>query len=286
MDRWRALRWILIGLAALAIVASGAVTFLLTRPAGQGFIAAKLLEAINGGDVKVSVGSTDGTWPQHIVLNDIALRDAQGVWATIDHLDLRLQTAGLLRGRADVDSLAVNTLHVLRLPVSAPATGAAKPFDPTGTLRAMENIRVRRAEVAVLQIDAPVLGRALDVSLTASLMPDGGIPRLKAEARERTGQGRLALDARADRTAISGKLDGALDGYSADADMRAAYAGDVGGVVHFTCTDPCLDSADVDAVGVRTPATIKAAMAVEVFIIDSGYRSAEAKQDQREPLEL
>ena len=245
MDRWRALRWILIGLAALAIVASGAVTFLLTRPAGQGFIAAKLLEAINGGDVKVSVGSTDGTWPQHIVLNDIALRDAQGVWATIDHLDLRLQTAGLLRGRADVDSLAVNTLHVLRLPVSAPATGAAKPFDPTGTLRAMENIRVRRAEVAVLQIDAPVLGRALDVSLTASLMPDGGIPRLKAEARERTGQGRLALDARADRTAISGKLDGALDGYSADADMRAAYAGDVGGVVHFTCTDPCLDSADV-----------------------------------------
>jgi len=25
---------------------------------------------------------------------------------------------------------------------------------------------------------------------------------------------------------------------------------------------------------------------VEVFIIDSGYRSAEAKQDQREPLEL
>ncbi len=248
MDRSPALRWIvrgLIGLVALAIVAGGAVTFLLMRPSGQGFIAAKLLEAINGGDVKVDVGGTGGAWPRHIVLNNINLRDAQGVWATIDHLEARLQPAALLRGRYHVDSLAINTLHVLRLPTSTPATGPAKPFDPTGTLRTMENVLVRRAEVAVLQLDPPVAGRALDLSLNASLMPEGGIPRLKAEARQRDGMGRLSLDARADREAISGKLDGALDVYTADADVRAAYAGDIGGVVHFACTAPCLALQDV-----------------------------------------
>ena len=225
MDPMRTLLRILGSLVVLAGVIAGAAWLLLMRPSGQSLVAAKVLEAINRGDVKVDVGGTGGTWPQHIVLDNITLRDAQGTWATIDHLEMRLRPAALLRERYDVDSLVVNTLHVMRRPSSAPASAPAKAFDPIAALRTMENVRVRRAEIAVAQLDPAVAGRPLDLNLTASLMPESGIPRLEAEIRQRNGNGRLTIDARADRTAVSGKLDGTLDVYTVNANVRAAYAG-------------------------------------------------------------
>lgn len=201
----------------IALVAVAGVAAVFQTSAGRAFIAAHALKQL--GDAigsEVSAAKIEGDWPYHIVLEGVTLRDAQGPWLSVDRLTLDWHPGALLRGRVDIDALRAGTVHMSRQPASSGSGGA---FDPSNIRAALGKVRLESLAIEVVQLDAPVLGRAGAVAVTGAVKngADGPIVTLALERKDAAGTaaftlalppGALALNARAAIAGVS--LDSAV----------------------------------------------------------------------------
>jgi translocation and assembly module TamB len=187
-------RILIAGLVVVALLGAGIALFV-SAPSGQRFLTDRILRAIGGADQTVTVKEIGGEWPSHIIWTGVSVADRDGIWLTLDRLDVRLRPAALLLGRMDIDNAVVGAAHMLRRPVKAQDTQPPPPPTVESTARALRGITVRDMRVDVIQLDPPVMGRAVDATLAGSLAEDtdSGLHTLALDGRLRTEPGSLAL---------------------------------------------------------------------------------------------
>ncbi|HTW25571.1 MAG TPA: translocation/assembly module TamB domain-containing protein [Acetobacteraceae bacterium] len=154
------LAWVVGLLIGIPVLLVGAVLIFANVPPGQRMIAG-LVPRLTGGTVTAQ--GLSGTFPGHLRLAHAALRDTDGVYATLDGLALDWSPLRLLAGAADIQRLAAAEIHVLRLPVpskssSATSSGFALPV----------RIVLDRLAVDRLMLDKPVAGVAVALAVTGS----------------------------------------------------------------------------------------------------------------------
>ncbi len=117
----------------------------------------KLVARLTGGNVQLS--GLAGSFPQHLTLEKLELRDAAGIWLTAKKIELDWTPWAYLEGRLQIDRLQVASVDMERLPQSSSASAShGQPSIP-------------RIDVAQASFNWVHLGPALagaPASLTAS----------------------------------------------------------------------------------------------------------------------
>jgi translocation and assembly module TamB len=150
--------WTLAVSILLVAVLGGGVLILGNTAAGRGMIE-RLTSWLTGGTVQLA--GLGGTFPTRLTLERLQLVDHDGVWLTADRLAVTWSPLALLAHRIEVASLQVARLHVERGPVSnGSGHGGAVSF-PT--------IDVAHATLPVVELGAPLVGKAVSLSLQGGL---------------------------------------------------------------------------------------------------------------------
>ena len=77
------------------------------------------LAAARDGETRIEIGRLGGVWPGRLRLGDIRVSDAEGVWATLESLELDWRPLALWRGEVHVTRLELAGLDVARGPLAA-----------------------------------------------------------------------------------------------------------------------------------------------------------------------
>jgi translocation and assembly module TamB len=138
--------WLAGGIALLVGLLIGAVLLLGNTDTGRRAIE-RLTSRLTGG--QVSIRGLDGSFPDHLVVAELQLRDARGVWLTADRIVLDWTPLAYLKGRLQVDNLRVGKVDMERLPQSS-STSSRDAVIP--------RIDVSAASIEMLRLGAELAG--------------------------------------------------------------------------------------------------------------------------------
>lgn len=149
---------LLLAFLLLLIVVAGGLFALVQTPFGKRQLAGLIESLARTPDFQISIGGIDGFVPSDTVFTDVEIRDADGVWLTIDRAEVSWSPTALLVRDLTVQSIAANHIAVLRLPgAGGPAT------EETPGFRLPElpvDLQLDAITVAELELAPPVLGTA------------------------------------------------------------------------------------------------------------------------------
>jgi translocation and assembly module TamB len=137
--------WIGGGLALLLTLVVGTVLILGNTSAGRVQIE-KLVARLTGGNVQLS--GLAGSFPSHLTLEELKLKDAAGVWLTAKKIELDWTPWDYLEGRLQIDRLQVAGVDMERLP-----QGSSTP--------SQGEVSIPRIDVAQASLNLVHLGAAL-----------------------------------------------------------------------------------------------------------------------------
>lgn len=199
--------------AAIALAAG----FMLHTAPGRALLRDALAPQIGaalGG--RAEIGALEGALPGNVVLRDIRLSGDDGVWLTVERIDMDWRPLALARREIDISRLGVRGAHLLAPPPSKPKDDDAPA--PFTFPEALPKVAVRDFTLAGASVGAAVVGRPLALDAAGRLVMGGGAFDLMlagagddrrdvfdVTVRKLTGPGRLAIDA-----LISSETDGAI----------------------------------------------------------------------------
>ena len=190
----RALKWtlgIVGGLLLLIVVAVAGVLVWLRTDAGRDFVVAQAEAASPGLDIQGLSGL-----PFHPRVDRLTMADREGVWLTVEGIDLNLRARDLLARTVSFERVAAARVAVERAPV---AEEDPPPEEETGPASLPVGVEIDRLEVPRIELGAALLGGAPAVLAAegSAVLPAGelgGTARL-AVARIDEHPGRADLDA-------------------------------------------------------------------------------------------
>jgi len=138
--------WVLGGLALLVVSLGGALLMLGNTDTGRAAIE-KLTDRWTDGRVRVS-GLT-GSFPSHLRIEKLELRDDLGLWLTAERIVLDWSPFASVSGRLQVDNLQVATVDMQRLPHGSTAASAEI---------SIPQIDVGRGSIDLLRLGAQLAG--------------------------------------------------------------------------------------------------------------------------------
>lgn len=264
----RRLLYVLGGLVAVPLVLIVAVWAAAQTGWGRTFIIRQIEAAVNGPDMKLSIGRLEGTIPFDMTLRGVVLADATGPFATIDRARLDWAPLALIDGLLRVEALEADTVKLDRLPVTppseaAPSSGPLIPSLPVDV--ELDRLAVGRivlgkgvagvpAELSVEgharlgdpseglalvldveRLDGPTGKVAADIAFT----PDSGRFDVAITLAEPEGGLIATLADLPDRPAVAFSVQGGgtLDDFGATIDGKAGEAADIQGTVRIASAD-------------------------------------------------
>jgi translocation and assembly module TamB len=118
--------WTLGAAALLLLLLVGALFVVGNTDTGRHQIE-KLVARLTGGNVQLS--GLAGSFPSHLYLDELQLKDSSGVWLTAKRIELDWTPLAYLEGRLQIDRLQVASVDMQRLPQSS-STSSAQPSIP------------------------------------------------------------------------------------------------------------------------------------------------------------
>ena len=191
------LAWTLGGLVLLLILAIGTVLIVGNTSAGRAQIE-KLVARLTGGNVQLS--GLAGSFPSHLTLEELQLRDAAGVWLTANKIELDWTPWSYLEGRLQIDRLQVASIDMERLPQSSSTTTShGEPSIP--------RIDVAQASLNVVHLGAKLAGAPASLAANGSAHLRSVSDMLfDASARRIDGDGQYELHLHFDVQRMDGAL--------------------------------------------------------------------------------
>jgi len=199
----RALLWGAAILLLLPVALVGLVLLAANTGFGRGLIEQQA-GSLSGGQVVLR--GLSGRFPDALRLAHLEVRDARGVWLSLDGVVLDWAPSALLGRVADIGTLSAERLTMPRLPVATPA---AKPAPPSqGGFSLPVTVHVRALSVARAELGAAVAGSPAALGLTGSgsfrSLDDAGA---KLAVARLDGPGSYTLDALIDAAGIRASVD-------------------------------------------------------------------------------
>ena len=145
------------GLFAILLLAmAGATARAQSSAEDQGVLAGFLSRLLSTPTSRVTIGAVEGALSSDAVIRDVAIADDQGVFLTIDRIQLVWRRAALLQRRIEVQRLEIGRITLTRKP--AATTGAPEPGPLLPELPLA--LRVDAFTLQELVLGEPVLGMA------------------------------------------------------------------------------------------------------------------------------
>lgn len=223
------------GMITLAVItaALGAAWMVIATDAGRLAVARRLIDAtVLPPGLSMTIASTGGDWPSHIILNDVVLSDRQGPWLTVGRIDLRWRPTALIAGAIDADLVAATAARFVRLPVSSEPSASA----PTAPVRLLEDLRtttIRRLEIADAVLDPGVVDGGATINASGTL--EGPRQSLSLTVRRTDAPGELSLTARRRGNDVETNLQAAAFGVQLTAGALASPNGALAGQLRLAC---------------------------------------------------
>ncbi|MCB1334902.1 MAG: translocation/assembly module TamB domain-containing protein [Roseivivax sp.] len=206
-------------LAALLVFAfcAGAGLAQQTEEEDRGFIAGLLEDALGGEDRTVRIIGFAGALSSTATVEKITIADPDGIWLTLDGVEMSWNRAGLLRGEIDIQTLKAKAIALDRLP--KPGQAEAPPPEAQGFKLPELPVSVQIGTLAAdsIALGAPVLGQAAELSLDASLslVSGKGVVDLTAQR----------IDGAEGKIVLKGDFDNATEALSLDLSMNEGAGG-------------------------------------------------------------
>ncbi|NNE51068.1 MAG: translocation/assembly module TamB [Sulfitobacter sp.] len=133
----------------------------------KGFLTRTIQDALSGAGREVSIEGFEGLLSSSASFDRLTISDADGIWLTIEEVELVWNRSALLRGRLEVEKLTAARLDLPRLPVSEDTMpdAEAKPFSLPDL---PVSIQIAEFGVGEINLGAPLLGEAAQLRLAAS----------------------------------------------------------------------------------------------------------------------
>ncbi|MEQ6247500.1 translocation/assembly module TamB domain-containing protein [Sulfitobacter sp. HNIBRBA3233] len=184
-------------------------TPLFAQEEGEGFLTRQIQNALSGAGRDVDIVGFEGALSSSASFQRMTIADDQGVWLTLEDVVLQWNRSALLRGRLEVEELSAARIDLPRLPAGeeqALPDAEATPFTFPQLPDLPVSIDIQRIDIAEVNLGAPLVGQAVQLSMTAraQLNDDG----LDAEFRAERTDGR---EGRFEVTATLGRADQVLD---------------------------------------------------------------------------
>ena len=203
----RIVKWGAIVLGAIVLLLGLLVVGINTDP-GRRFVVDQLNRFELASGLNFRVGRIEGSLYGAMVLHDVEVRDAKGVFATSPEIAVDWRPFKFVRNHVDVRSLTSPEVRILRLPALKPSG------DPNAPLLPDIDIDVGRLEIARIDVAPAVTGQRHLARLSGNAHIAGGRAQLVANAATITAPG----VAGGDRLAL--KLDAVPEANRLDIDMR------------------------------------------------------------------
>lgn len=203
----RIVKWGAIVLGGIVLLLGLLVIGINTDP-GRRFVAEQLNKFELASGLNFRVGRIEGSLYGAMVLRDVEVRDAKGVFATSREIAVDWRPFKFVRNHVDVRSLTSPEVRILRLPELKPSG------DPNAPLLPDIDIDVGRLEIARIDIAPAVTGQRHLARLSGNAHIADGRAQLNANAATITAPG----VAGGDRLAL--KLDAVPEANRLDIDMR------------------------------------------------------------------
>ncbi|MEO1045607.1 MAG: translocation/assembly module TamB domain-containing protein [Pseudomonadota bacterium] len=191
---------------ALALVVALATLIMLalaldTAP-GRRFLADRIaaLEFDNG--LKIEIGRIDGSIYNEALIHDLALRDPEGRFLSVDRTTLDWRPLGWLSNRLDIRALLLEQARLEKVP-------ALRETDSDAPILPGFDIRVDRFEARDLIIAEGIAGEARTGDITGAADIRDGLAKVNLDARLRNGDDRILADI--DIAPDANRFDAALD---------------------------------------------------------------------------
>ena len=113
-------------------------------------------------DGHVRLTGLAGAFPAVIELEQLQLRDAQGVWLTAEHISLHWSPLALLARHVDIESLQLTRLDIERRPVS-------EPSQKSSSQTSLPRIDLQRLSIGTLALGAELAGTAASFSVQGNM---------------------------------------------------------------------------------------------------------------------
>ncbi|MEC8295338.1 MAG: hypothetical protein VX083_17750, partial [Pseudomonadota bacterium] len=139
----------------------------------RGYLEALLEDTLSDAGREIDIIGFEGALSSVASIERLTIADDQGIWITLEEVELDWKRSALLRGRLEVNKLSAKTLDLSRLPdipsdgPTPEAQGFALPELP---------VSVDIAELAITRaaLGNPVLGQAIELSLSGAMnLADG-----------------------------------------------------------------------------------------------------------------
>ncbi|WP_411820500.1 translocation/assembly module TamB domain-containing protein [Hyphococcus formosus] len=164
----------LIGFVILALLVGLLLTAIYIFPnTGPGrailseFAEAQLSKALNS---QSDIGQIKGTLPNHIIVTDVVLSDAEGDWLLAEELEIRWNPLALLRKRVSVKDLSLTGVYLLR----EPPAGDDTDDEDARQLKIVSDLpKIDIASIQLTDINANFNGSKQRIDGTGAIHLDG-----------------------------------------------------------------------------------------------------------------
>lgn len=191
------LAWTAGGLALLLALVIGTVLIVGNTAAGRVQIE-KLVARLTGGNVLLS--GLAGSFPSHLTLEELQLKDAAGVWLTAKKIELDWTPWGYLERRLQIDRLQVASIDMERLPQSSSTTTSHGEVS-------IPRIDVAQASLNLVHLGAQLAGTPATLAANGSAHLRSVSDMLfDASARRIDGDGQYELHLHFDAQRMDGAL--------------------------------------------------------------------------------
>jgi translocation and assembly module TamB len=189
--------WVFGSMTLLVALLIGAVLILGNTASGRVQIE-KLVLRLTGGNVQLS--GLAGSFPSHLILDELRLSDAGGVWLTARKIQLDWTPWDYIEGRLQIDRLEVASIDMQRLPrSSSTAPSSSEPSIP--------RIDVASATLVRVDLGAELAGAPASLTATGSAhLRSVSDMRFDASARRVDGDGQYELHLHFDKTRMDAAL--------------------------------------------------------------------------------
>ncbi len=167
----------------------------------KGFLTRTIQDALSGSGRTVSIDGFKGALSSQASFDRMTIADVEGIWLTLEDVVLVWNRSALLRGRLEVDSLTAQKLDVPRAPITEGETLPDAEAQPFALPDLPVAIRLEEFEIAQINLGAPLLGEAAQLSVKASARLNDDVANIDLTA-ERTDakRGTFVIKANLDRS--------------------------------------------------------------------------------------
>lgn len=193
-------------LGAILLLALAAGFMLNTGP-GRSLIVS-IAEPRLGAALKseAEIGALEGRLPGEIILRDVKLAADGEIWLAADELALRWRPFAALRGRIEIDTLAVNGATLFALPPKNEEE-AQEVSPPLRLPDAFPAVTVRRFSISRLALSENVATRPASLDASGALAMGGRALSLRAEANSPDGGDQVDIAVELNPGGDTGALD-------------------------------------------------------------------------------